>query len=113
MTLQADSIPKKDLLSRKQFASEISRNIDNYFSSENESLVIGIHGAWGSGKSTLLNYIKEDFTDKSISIMEFNPWMFSGKNELHYIFLNELALKIGHRKQEIRNSIKQIASRFA
>jgi hypothetical protein len=123
MDLKSDQITDIDVLDRKKFSKDIASNIINYLKGNNESLVIGIHGQWGSGKSTLLHFIKDEIRnnidantdDKKtefLKILEFNPWMFSGKEELQTIFLNELALKTGSKKQKIRRTIKSLSKRL-
>jgi hypothetical protein len=110
MKLKSDSIAKEDVLNRKPFALEIVNQIHEYFKSSKESLIIGIHGSWGSGKSTLLSFIKSEFAqgNPKYILFEFNPWMFSGKEELHKIFLKEFGIAVGSSKQKIRNKIKNV-----
>ncbi len=113
MDIKSDQTTTKDSLNRRQFAEEIASNIFNYLKNNDESLVIGINGTWGSGKSTLLGFIKEEYTNKKESnfkLFEFNPWMFSGKHELHSTFLNEFSIAIGHKKQKLRNTIEKISN---
>lgn len=134
--LYTDQVSDIDTLDRKRFATQISKNILNYFETQNQSLVIGIHGAWGNGKSTLLNFIKKEIeaseifrngitaissdTSKSSSrkkvesrklfILDFNPWMFSGKEQLHRFFLNDFANKIGSRSHKIRTKVRKFSN---
>jgi hypothetical protein len=139
--IQTDQISSIDQLGREAFAIEISRNVLNHIESSNESLVIGIHGAWGSGKSNLLHFVKENikraplyldteklntnskagilerlgikrqpkFSSKKLHLLEFNPWIFSGKEQLHYAFLNEFALKVKSKKHKLRKKIESLA----
>ncbi len=110
--ISSDSIAKDDFLNRKQFASEISKNIKSYLENSNESLVIGINGAWGSGKSTLLEMIKQELISykvENLNLLEFNPWSYSGKKELHTAFLDEFAVSLGNRKQAIRKILHGIS----
>jgi len=115
MEIKSDSIAEKDTLNRNQFSLEIVKNTLEYLDNNSESLVIGINGSWGSGKSTLLHFIKVDLTHlkkNKYHIFEFNPWIFSGKEELHTIFLNQLSIAIGSSKQKLRNKIRKIADSF-
>ncbi len=136
ISINSDQASNEDLLNRRKFAEEISSNISNHFATSSQSLVIGIHGPWGSGKSTLLNFVKDEIkklesyqkaqapkggfwsklfskskntAEAKLFILEFNPWMFSGKQQLHGIFLNELALKIKSEKQKHRSKLKKLA----
>lgn len=135
ISINSDQATNEDLLNRRKFAEDISSNISNHFATSSQSLVIGIHGPWGSGKSTLLNFVKDEIkklesyqkaqapkggfwsrlnkskntAEEKLFILEFNPWMFSGKQQLHGIFLNELALKIKSKKQKHRSKLKKLA----
>ncbi|MCA4897839.1 MAG: P-loop NTPase fold protein [Bacteroidota bacterium] len=112
MEIKSDAIAKKDILNRKPFATEIAKQIFEYFESSNESLIIGIHGSWGSGKSTLLSFIKDEISMRKPGCIsfEFNPWMFSGKEELHKMFLKEFGIELGSKRQKIREVVKTFAN---
>lgn len=61
-----------------------------------DGLVVGIYGAWGLGKSSLLKLIedevrKDDETDDKAIIVQFNPWWFSGRDDLTLKFLETFA----------------------
>jgi hypothetical protein len=136
--LSPDQVSNVDALDRQRFAAEIARNILQHFNENSESLVIGLHGPWGSGKSTLLAFIKESissqfasmerlterpdnlkffklfrnkqtFRKEQLYILDFNPWIFSGKEQLHSIFLNEFALKVQNKKHKLRKKIEAFA----
>src|ERR1044071_610189 len=109
MKISTDQSAQTDTLDRKRFAQEIGSNLVNHFKSSHESLVLGIHGPWGSGKSTLLGFIKDAIVAEQalantprVLVMDFNPWMFSGKEQLHRSFLTELAAKIESKSYAIR-----------
>lgn len=82
-----------DQLDRYPFAEQIVNGLLTSYENGSESLIIGINGAWGMGKSTLLNFIKTELKDKGI-IFDFNPWLFSGQEQLQRKFFKELKLKI-------------------
>lgn len=46
---------------------------------------------------------------KRLYILDFNPWVFSGKEQLHSTFLNEFALKVESRKHKLRTKIEAFA----
>lgn len=93
LTLSADlpqSDPKNDLFGHSPFAKTIATSIQRYASPE--GLVLALYGPWGSGKSTVLNYIQhylEQEKEKPI-IVQFNPWWFSGQENLARAFLGQL-----------------------
>ena len=65
---------------RQHFDKRPSRHAD-------QSLVIGLTGAWGSGKSSIVNLLTEHLSRKALGaqqpqIIEFNPWLFAGEEKL-------------------------------
>lgn len=64
----------EDLLGRGFFSKRIATAIANI--QTNESIAIGLHGAWGSGKSSVINMIVEELEkyDSDVIVVRFNPW---------------------------------------
>ena len=56
--------------------------------------VVGVFGPWGSGKTSFLNLVKHELEGESVHILEFNPWMFSGTEQLVQRFFIELTSSI-------------------
>lgn len=55
-------------------------------------VVVGVLGPWGHGKSSFINLMREQFAaEPTISVIDFNPWMFSGTEQLVDHFFAELA----------------------
>ncbi|MDN3494261.1 KAP family P-loop NTPase fold protein [Winogradskyella bathintestinalis] len=106
---------KYDKLGRYLFATEIASGLVNSFKNNNESIVLGINGAWGSGKSTIINFIINEVkrltneNEEEIITVRFNPWMFSGQKELQNIFLKELFIKLETNKEKLKDASKKIA----
>jgi len=66
---------------------------------EKDSLVIALYGQWGSGKTSLKNMILESFNEgkgKRPLVVEFNPWHWSGRDQLLKAFFHEIGLTLGH-----------------
>ena len=86
--------PNQDRLGFAPFAEKIATIIKNM--QVKESVVFAVYGKWGSGKTTFLNflvhYLKEE---DSIIIVKFNPWWFSGKENLLLQFFNTLNVVLG------------------
>lgn len=85
-----------DLLGRAVFASNIASLIIKR--TDSESFYIGVMGAWGSGKTSVLNLIDEEFRSfnekcsfPKVLSLTFNPWRYSGEDELLMYFFNEIA----------------------
>ena len=47
-----------------------------------EGLVVGVLGPWGSGKTSFVNIARPHFENAAVPLLEFNPWMFSGAQQL-------------------------------
>ena len=92
---------QQDLLERYGFAQEIVSGILKTFQSGQPSIAIGINGEWGSGKSSILEFIKQEISiqtseDKYKTIpFDFNPWIFSGQEDLQHTFLTQLGVQLG------------------
>lgn len=82
---------KDDVLERGEFAKNIADLIA--LREGKEAFTIGIIGAWGSGKTSILylidNWIKTNNHD--VITIFFNPWRYSGENELLMSFFNCIA----------------------
>lgn len=82
--------PDQDCLGRSNFAENLASKIAAW--KQQDSLVIGLEGAWGSGKSSIKNFILYYLGEESgISTVEFNPWQFSGDDRLFEEFAGAIA----------------------
>src|SRR5579863_9601788 len=83
----------KDLLKRLPLAIKVADLIRSF--EGKESFVIGIEASWGAGKTSFLNLILEELskTDDTV-VLNFNPWNFSGQNELIEDFFTSLVATI-------------------
>ena len=92
---------QQDLLERYGFAQEIVSGILKTFQSGQPSIAMGINGEWGSGKSSILEFIKQEISiqtseEKYKTVpFDFNPWIFSGQEDLQRAFLTQLGVKLG------------------
>ncbi len=59
-----------------------------------EGVVVGVLGAWGSGKTSFINLARSEFEQASLAVLDFNPWMFSGAEQLVESFFVELAVQL-------------------
>ena len=87
----------EDLLGRLPFAKSMAEAIKGW--QEKDSLVIALYGQWGSGKTSLKNMIIESFNegkDKGPLVVEFNPWHWSGRDQLLKAFFHEIGVALGH-----------------
>jgi len=87
----------EDLLGRLPFAKSMTEAIKGW--REKDSLVIALYGQWGSGKTSLKNMIVESFSagkQKGPLVVEFNPWHWSGRDQLLKAFFHEIGVALGH-----------------
>jgi len=73
-----------------------------------EGVVVGVLGAWGSGKTSFINLARSEFERVGVTILDFNPWMFSGAEQLVERFFTELAAQL-----RIRPGFAEIAKNIA
>ncbi len=84
---------EEDRFQRYDFSGRIAQRIIN--SESNDSVVIGIYGAWGEGKTSVINFIEEELkTNDTIIPIRFNPWRFTEEATLLVSFFNTLASKV-------------------
>ena len=56
-----------------------------------EGVVVGVLGPWGTGKTSFVNLARDEFEKSDVPVLDFNPWMFSGAEQLVESFFVELA----------------------
>ena len=56
---------------------------------------MAVMAPWGYGKTSFVNLMREQFADgPSLTVIDFNPWMFSGAHQLTEIFFKEIAAEL-------------------
>jgi predicted KAP-like P-loop ATPase len=109
--------PQDDRLGYAPFARNLAENIIKM--KHGESFVLGIYAPWGSGKSTLLNfvdyYLKQHSIEKQPIIVRFNPWWFSGQENLAKEFFTQLLAALGQKGhlRKIRGLVADLAERVS
>jgi len=103
----------EDLLGRYPFAKDIVAGLLNGFENGQDSIAVGINGAWGSGKSSILQFIETEIqlqtkteTTENI-ILRFNPWLFTGQADLQKSFLTQLGIQLRTVNQEFKKLREQ------
>lgn len=82
-----------DELGRAPVAHEFAESIRGLDASQ--GIVVGVLGPWGHGKSSFINLMREQFTmEPELTVIDFNPWMFSGSNQLVNFFLTEIGAEL-------------------
>ena len=92
--------PKQDRLGYAPFAQHLAESICKM--NVPEGFVIALYGASGSGKSTLLNFLRYYLQQKPENeqpiIVSFNPWLFSGDEDITKRFVNQLQSSLSQLK---------------
>ena len=103
----------EDLLGRNQSAAEFAEHILSLDTSE--GLVAGVLGAWGSGKTSFVNLTRSHLKTNQAAIIDFNPWMFSGTDQLVQSFFIEIAsqLKLRPGLDEVGEAIENYGDVFS
>ncbi|MCT9872006.1 KAP family P-loop NTPase fold protein [Paenarthrobacter aurescens] len=82
-----------DGLGRAPVAHDFAASIRELDASE--GLVVGVLGPWGHGKSSFINLMREQFAAApALTVVDFNPWMFSGSDQLVSFFLTEIGAEL-------------------
>ena len=92
---------QEDVLGRAEVAKSFARHVMALDASE--GAVVGVLGPWGSGKTSFINLARTEFKREGITILDFNPWMFSGAEHLVERFFVEIATQL-----KIRTELKQV-----
>lgn len=101
-----------DAFDRSGYVKALKEAILHPLSSD--CLVVGITGEWGSGKTSLKNLLKEEIlreqsrndseNAKKSLIAEFDPWLYSGRDELISMLFLDIAKGITPTKTKIKNA---------
>ena len=96
--------PEDDLFGHAPFAKNLADSICRY--PRSDGLVLALYGPWGSGKSTVLNYVKHYLEQKPEQerhvVVEFNPWWFSGQENLARAFLGQLQAVLPAKSEKFK-----------
>lgn len=78
-------------------------------------LVVAVLGPWGSGKTSFLNLATARLKELDVAVLQFNPWMFSGAEQLVSSFFIELSaqLKVRPGLAEIGEDLEDYGEGFS
>lgn len=104
--------PEDDTLGRTAVAKSFARHV--LALDRTKGVVVGVIGAWGSGKTSFVNLARKEFEQADVHILDFNPWMFSGTQQLVEHFFGELTaqLKIRPGLAEIGKALDNYSDVF-
>ena len=93
----------EDLLDRSAFVRSIAASIEMR---PHGGVVYAIAGPTGSGKSSVLHLVAAQL-EQTLTVINFNPWYFSGSGDLIGHFLSELATEMSSNKDKRLQSISE------
>jgi len=96
--------PQDDLFGHAPFAESLANSIRRYRG--NDGLVLALYGPWGSGKSTVLSYVQHFLEQRPEPeqpvIVNFNPWWFSGQDNLARAFLGQMQAVLPAKSEKFK-----------
>ena len=84
--------PEDDVLGRLDTATSFARHVLKLDVSQ--GAVVGVLGPWGAGKTSFVNLARTEFNRAGIPALDFNPWLFSGTEQLVVRFFAELSAEL-------------------
>lgn len=105
--------PEDDALGRTKPAQSFAEQVLTLDSTE--GVVVGVLGPWGSGKTSFINLARQRLKDAGVAVLEFNPWMFSGADQLVQAFFVELSAQLKLRRDlaEIGKLVEDYGEAFS
>jgi predicted KAP-like P-loop ATPase len=104
--------PNDDLFGHAPFARHLADAIRRHQGPE--SIVLALYGPWGAGKSTVLAYVQHYLNQAPAAerplVVPFNPWWFSGQDNLAAAFLGQLQAVLPARHAGLRGLGRGIAA---
>ena len=90
-----------DKLGRAAFAEALATQL--IAAASGDGSVVALMGPWGSGKTSILNMVREFLGARGdVVVLHFNPWLFSGTEELVSRLLGELAAQCLERGRDAK-----------
>jgi predicted KAP-like P-loop ATPase len=104
---------EEDALGRIKPASSFAKQV--LALDPSEGVVVGVLGPWGAGKTSFVNLSQAFLKKSGVTVLEFNPWMFSGADQLVQFFFIELAaqLKLRPGLAEIGELVEDYGDTFS
>lgn len=105
---------REDALERSRFVRRLAGALIDTKTNRATGIVVGITGPWGSGKSSIMNLLREYIkkTHPHALVVQFDPWLVSGRDDLVAAFLKELVATI-RAEPALTRTLKSLAGTFA
>jgi hypothetical protein len=103
---------KEDRLNRARFAEALAEQIAGV--PGQGGVVFGLLGSYGSGKTSILNMVEETLKEdlEGPVVLWFNPWLFSGTEQLVEHFFEELAAQLLEEPDDRLRRIGEVLERY-
>jgi predicted KAP-like P-loop ATPase len=103
---------KEDRLNRARFAEALAGQIASAPGSG--GVVFALLGPYGSGKTSILNMVEETLkeTSEDSVVLWFNPWLFSGTDQLVEHFFEELTAQLLEEPDDRLRRIGEALERY-
>lgn len=86
------STAEQDTLGRAKTACTFARHVLSL--NPSKGVVVGVLGPWGSGKTSFVNLARTHLQSAGVAVLDFNPWMFSGTEQLAASFFVEISAQL-------------------
>lgn len=107
--------PEQDRLGYATFAKYLADSICKM--TFPEGFVLAVYGSWSSGKSTLLNfvvyYLQQKSQEEQPIIVPFNPWLFSGYQDITRRFFDQLQNVLSQHITSVPKGLRERIADFA
>jgi predicted KAP-like P-loop ATPase len=102
-----------DVLGRAKVARSFAEQVISLDVSE--GVVVGVLGPWGSGKTSFINLTRARLEGLAVAVLDFNPWMFSGAEQLVESFFVEVSaqLKLRSGLAEVGKDLEDYGETFS
>lgn len=95
----------EDTLGRAGLATQLASQVVSM--DTKRGLVVGVLGPWGSGKTSFVNLARRGLVTNGAAVIDFNPWMFSGAEQLVDRFFIEVGEEL-----KLRPGLAEIGDQF-
>ena len=103
---------RQDVLQRAGVAEKFALQVCRLDATEGS--VVAVFGPWGSGKTSFIHLSRKTFEDERVPVLDFNPWLFSGTEQLVGRFVTELSAQFKlNRLDNLCNAFLEYGDSFS
>jgi hypothetical protein len=100
----------EDLLARGPFVEAVADDIRDV--PRHSGFVVGLSGPWGYGKTSVMRLLERELSDEVAAVIRFNPWLFSGTEQLVEHFFAELSSQLEETGAERLQGVARALSAY-